>query len=135
MADALEEAAFLISLIANHHQKGWNGEVRRVLARLAQIVLQATQDNVETLTIALSLGGSNSNSGDNDALWAVLHAERQCDELLRQARRVILSTLDDGPSLMLANDLVIALELAPDYLLAAGYGLHKLTLSNTGAVA
>ena len=139
VADALEEAAFLIGLIADHHQKGWNAEVRKVLARLAQTVLQATQDHVKTLAIARTLGGSDSNAGDNDAflaaLWAVLHAERQCDELLRQARRVILSTLVDPPSLMLANDLAIALELASDHLLAAGYGLRDLALSKTGAVA
>ena len=139
VADALEEAAFLISLIADHHQKGWNGEVRKVLARLAQTVLQATQDHVKALAIARTLGGSICDSGDNDAflaaLWAVLHAERQCDELLRQARRIILSTLVDPPSLMLANDLAVALELASDHLLAAGYGLRELTFSKTGAVA
>lgn len=139
VADALEEAAFLISLIADHHQKGWNGEVRKVLARLAQTVLQATQDHVKALAIARTLGGSISDSGDNDAflaaLWAVLQAERQCDELLRQARRIILSTLVDPPSLMLANDLAVALELASDHLLAAGYGLRELTFSKTGAVA
>ena len=138
VADALEEAAFLISLIADHHQKGWNGEVRKVLSRLAQTVLQATQDHVKTLAIARTLG-SRSDASDNDAflasLWAVLHAERQCDELLRQARRVILSTLDDAPSLMLANDLAAALELASDRLLAAGYGLREMALSKAGAVA
>jgi uncharacterized protein Yka (UPF0111/DUF47 family) len=138
VADALEEAAFLISLIADHHQKGWNDEVRKVLSRLAQTVLQATQDHVKTLAIARTLGGSSS-AGDNEAflaaLWAVLHAERQCDELLRQARRVLLNVLDDAASLMLANDLAAALELASDRLLAAGYGLRELALSKAGAVA
>ena len=80
-----------------------------------------------------------SDSDDSDAclaaLWAVLHAERQCDKLLRQARRVILSTLVDPPSLMLANDLAVASERASDHLLAASYGLRKLVFSKTGSVA
>jgi len=129
VADALEEAAFLISLIADHHLKGWNDEVRKALARLAAIVLQATQDQVKALAIARTLG-SNSDAVDNDgflsATWRVLQAERQCDALLRDARRVILGAVEDAPSLMLANDLAAALELASDRLLAASYALRDL---------
>ena len=69
VADALEEAAFLISLIAEHHLKGWNGDVRKVLARLAATVLQATQDHVKALAIARTLGG-DSEAVDNDAFLA-----------------------------------------------------------------
>jgi hypothetical protein len=45
VADALEEGAFLISLIADDHRKGWSEEVRGVLSHLAATVLQATQDH------------------------------------------------------------------------------------------
>ncbi|MDE2592722.1 MAG: phosphate transport regulator [Burkholderiales bacterium] len=135
VADALEEAAFLISLIADHHQKGWNGDVRQALSRLAQTVLQSTQDHVKALTIARTLG-AGSDAADNDAfldaLWAVLHAERQCDELLRHARRTILRVVDDAPSLMLVNDLAQTLELASDRLLVAGYRLRELVFTQTG---
>lgn len=135
VADALEEAAFLISLIADHHLKGWNDEVRKVLARLAATVLQATQDQMKALAIARTLG-SNSEAVDNDAFlgatWRVLQAERQCDALLRDARRVILGALQDAPSLMLANDLAGALELASDRLLAAAYGLRDLAFDQAG---
>lgn len=135
VADALEEAAFLISLIADHHLKGWNGAVRKVLGRLADTVLQATQDQVKALAVARTLG-SNSEAADNDAFlgatWRVLQAERQCDALLRDARRVILGAVEDAPSLMLANDLAGALELASDRLLAAAYALRDLAFDNAG---
>jgi uncharacterized protein Yka (UPF0111/DUF47 family) len=133
--DALEEAAFLVSLIADNHGKGWNADVRSVLARLAATVLQATQDHVRALAIARGLG-ADSEWADNDsflaATWRVLQAERQCDAYLRDARRVILGTLQDAPSLMLADDLAAALESASDELLAAGYALREVAFHQTG---
>jgi len=138
VADALEEAAFMLSLIADHHQKGWHSDVRQALAKLAQTVLQATQDHIKALAIARTLG-SQSDAADNDAFlaasWNVLRAERQCDELLRHARRTILNTIIDAPSLMLANDLAMTLELASDRLLAASYGLRDMVFDQAGAVA
>lgn len=136
VADALEEAAFLISLIADQHEKGWNADVRNVLARLAATVLLATQDHVKALAIARTLG-SDSAAADNDeflgATWRVLQAERQCDALLRDARRVILDTIKDAPSLILANDLAAKLEEASDSLLSAGYALRDVAFGKTGA--
>ena len=135
VADALEEAAFLISLIADHHLKGWNADVRKALARLAATVLQATQDHVKALAIARTLS-ANSDVVDNDAFlgatWRVLQAERQCDALLRDARRVILGAVQDAPSLMLANDLASALESASDRLLTAGYALRDVAFDKAG---
>ena len=135
VADALEEAAFLISLIADHHLRGWSAEVHDVLARLAATVLQATQDHVKALAIARTLG-AGSVAADNDAFlaatWQVLQAERQCDALLRDARRVILATVQDAAALMLANDLALALELASDHLLAASYALRDVAFDKAG---
>jgi len=135
VADALEEAAFLISLIADHHVSGWNAQVRDVLARLAATVLQATQDHVKALAIARGFG-ADSAAVDNDAFlaatWRVLQAERACDALLREARRVILATLRDAPALMLANDLACALESASDHLLNAGYALRDVAFDQAG---
>jgi uncharacterized protein Yka (UPF0111/DUF47 family) len=135
VADALEEAAFLINLIAEKHAKGWCAKIRKVLGQLALAVLQATQDHVKALTIARTLR-SDSNACDNDAFlratWSVFQAERHCDTLLRDARRIILENIDDAASLMLANDLALALENASDCLLQAGYALRNIVLSNTG---
>ena len=135
VADALEEAAYLISLLADHHSKGWNADVREVLANLAATVLQATQDHVKALAIARTLG-SESEALDNDAFleatWQVLRSEKRCDILLRDARRLILEKVSDAPSLMLANDLAVALESASDYLLIASYALRDLAFDKVG---
>ena len=136
VADALEEAAFLLDLIADDHAQGWNDDVRRVLARLAATVLDATRDQVRALAIARTLG-TESEAVDNDdflaATWRVLQAERRCDELLREARRVILGAVHEAASLMLANDLAVALERASDQLLGAAYGLRDLAFHRSGA--
>ena len=136
VADALEEAAFLMSLIAEDHRQGWNADVHQILQRLAQSVLSATQEHIKALAIARRLG-AGSNSADSDAFlaatWNVLRSERECDELLRSARRTILAAIRDAASLMLANDLAMALELASDRLLVAGYALRDVAFDQAGA--
>jgi uncharacterized protein Yka (UPF0111/DUF47 family) len=136
IADALEEAAFLMSLIAEDHQQGWNADVQQILQRLAQSVLSATQEHIKALAIARRLG-AGSNSADSDAFlaasWNVLRSERECDELLRSARRTILASIRDAASLMLANDLAMTLELASDRLLVAGYALRDVAFDKAGA--
>ena len=138
IADALEEAAFLMSLIADGHIQGWNQEVHDALSRLADAVLAATQEHVKALAIARSLS-SDSDASDSDAFlaasWKVLRAERSCDELLRVGRRAILAAISDAPALMLANDLACTLELASDRLLVAGYALRAVAFGRTEARA
>jgi uncharacterized protein Yka (UPF0111/DUF47 family) len=138
VADALEEAAFLIGLIADDHVKGWNSDVRECLAVLAATVLQATQDHVKALAIARTLG-SGGDTIDSDAFlaatWRVLQAERRCDTLLRDARRRILGAVHDAPSLMLANDLASALEATSDCLLTAAYALRDVAFDKAGMSA
>jgi len=135
VADSLEEAAFLLSLIADDHLKGWNAEVRDILAQLAATVLQATQDHVKAVAIARTLG-LDSETVDNDAFlaatWQVLQAERRSDTMLRDARRVILGTIHDAPSLMLANDLAASLEATSDRLLIAAYALRDVAFDKAG---
>lgn len=136
VADALEEAAFLMSLIAEDHRQGWNADVHQILSRLAQSVLSATQEHVKALAIARRLG-TGSDAADSDAFlaasWSVLRSERECDELLRSARRSILASIRDAAALMLANDLAVALELASDRLLVAGYALRDVAFDQAGA--
>jgi uncharacterized protein Yka (UPF0111/DUF47 family) len=144
IADALEEAAFLMSLIAEDHRQGWNAEVHGLLSRLAQAVLSATQEHIKALSIARRLARASGSDGvdcnaDSDAFiaasWNVLRSERECDELLRAARRAILAAVRDAAALMLANDLAIALELASDRLLVAGYALRDVAFEQAGARA
>jgi uncharacterized protein Yka (UPF0111/DUF47 family) len=135
VADALEEAAFLLSLIAADHHQGWGGEVRQAMQLLADAVLGAVQDHVKALAIARTLGEESSRDDHEEfvaALWRVLNAERQCDTLLRDVRRALSERVTDAATLNLSTDLANALESATDSLLATGYGLRKLAFSRVG---
>ena len=108
---------------------------------LADTVVGAVQDHIKALAAAMSLGAIGepairavSDPGDNDAFltasWNVVQAERRCDELLRQARRVIFAHVQDPSSLMLANDLAMTLELASDRLVSTCYALRNLVFKH-----
>ncbi|MNZ86096.1 hypothetical protein D3C78_1049090 [compost metagenome] len=135
VADCLEEAAFLLSLVAEDHHQGWKGEVQQVMQLLADEVLAATQDHVKALAIAGTLD-EQSTAEDHEefvaALWRVLNAERQCDSLLREVRRALVQHVSDAAALNLATEFAISLERATDALLATGYGLRKLAFSRMG---
>jgi uncharacterized protein Yka (UPF0111/DUF47 family) len=136
VADALEEACFVLSLLAEHFadkgtQRAWSGPAREVLTVLAEAVLTATQDHIKALAVARTLG-ETSDAADHDeflaASWRVLRAERQCDELLRSARRALAEACrehDDATALVLSNEFAAALEQASDALLSLGYGLRE----------
>lgn len=135
VADALEEAAFLLSLIAADHHQGWRGEVHQCMQLLADAVLGAVQDHVRALEVARTLG-EGSTSEDHEefvaALWRVLNAERQCDVLLRDVRRALAEHVSDAATMTLSTDFAQALESASDWLLATGYGLRRLAFSRAG---
>lgn len=135
VADALEESSFLLSLIAEKHRQGWSSAVGKVMQRLADAVLEAVRDHVKALAIACTLN-EQSSAEDHDefvaALWRVLNAERQCDSLLRDARRALVRHVDDAAMLLLGTDFAQALERATDELLATGYGLRDLAFSRVG---
>lgn len=138
VADALEEAAFLLSVIAEGHDQGWTPEVREVLRRLAETTFTAAQDHVRALAIARSLGPDGTADDHEDlvaVLWRIVGAERAADQLLRDVRRVLARHLTDAATLNLATDFAAALELATDALLVTGYGLRDLAFSRMGAGA
>lgn len=137
VADALEEACFLLSLLAEHFcgdrkpRGGWSPPVREALQALSNTVLLSTQDHVKAVAVARTLGES-SRAEDHDeflaACWRVLQAERQCDDLLRSARRVLARECrerNDVVAYGLGNDLAAALEHASDALLALSFGLRE----------
>jgi uncharacterized protein Yka (UPF0111/DUF47 family) len=136
VADALEEATFVLSLVADGHHHGWGQAVRESMQALADAVLTATQDHVKAVAVVSALGEA-SDAADHDefldASWRVLQAERQCDELLRSTRRALAREVKDAASLVLGNDLAAALEQASDALLALGYGLREHAFRRAGA--
>ncbi|PWV81544.1 DUF47 family protein [Halomonas sp. A11-A] len=135
VADYLEEAAFLLSLIAEGGHKGWEGEVQQVMQRLANEVLNATQDHVKALAIAGTLDEQSTAEDHAEfvaALWRVLNAERRCDVLLRDVRRALMRHAGDAVTHSLGTEFALALERATDALLATGFGLRKLAFSRMG---
>lgn len=142
VADALEEAAFVLSLNADHFSETrhgddpvrphhWVGETREALRGLADTVLSAMQDHVKALAIARGLGSGGDAADPEEFLtasWRVHQAERRCDEFLRSARRALASDCRrhaDAVALTLGNDFAAALEQASDALVPLGHGLRE----------
>ena len=139
VADALEEATFMHSLTLIHPAPGLPAEVRAALSQLAATTLAAIQDQVKAIEIARQ-ASQRADGPDSElflqTLWRMLRAERQCDELFRQARTAMVKHLRNAPAdLMLANDLAATLEKATDHLLRAGYALRQMVLNTTGMSA
>ena len=135
VADALEEACFVLSLVALNRRQRWGEDVRTAMQALADAVLGAVQEHVKAVSID-SGGTADDADADSDAaidaLWRVMQAERQCDELLRAARRALAREITDPAALLLGNELAAALELASDHLLALGHALRRGTLEREG---
>lgn len=141
VADALEEAAFLVSLL-NEHAGSPAERVRQALLRLSDTALGAVQDYVRALAIARTLGQPRAEQHDLDdssefldATWRVVLAEIRCDEELRAARRLILRDLKVPAELMLASDLASSLELASDRLMSVSYALRSIVLDRAEGAA
>lgn len=133
VADALEEACFVLSLVALHPRQRWGDGVRGAMQALADAVLAAVQDHVKAVAISTAgLADDGDADAAIDALWRVMQAERQCDELLRSARRELAREMTDPAALLLGNELAAALELATDHLLALGHALRRHTLDHEG---
>ena len=136
IADALEESAFLIDMIAEFKGAAFKHGVLKALQPLAETVYMATQDYVKAVEIARILGESHDLADSNaflDATWRVVLAETRCDEQLRSARRAIMKSPGSPADLMLANDLANQLEFASDQLLVASHSLRALVLGEPGA--
>jgi uncharacterized protein Yka (UPF0111/DUF47 family) len=137
VADALEEAAFVLGLVAEHlgqgrkPRGGWSPAVRTALQDLADTVLAAAQDQVRALAVAATLDETSRRADHDDFLsasWRVLRAERRCDELLRGCRRALAAEWrdrGDAVAYTLGNELAAALEASSDALLALGHGLRE----------
>jgi uncharacterized protein Yka (UPF0111/DUF47 family) len=127
IADALEEACFVLSVAAEARPDGWGPRTTAALQALADAVLSAVQEHVKAVTI---VGQDIASAADDalDALWHVVQAERQCDELLRAARRALAHEAKDAVAWTTGNEVATALEKASDHLLAVGHTLRRRTL-------
>ena len=128
IADALEEACFVLSLAAEARPDGWGPRTTAALQALADAVLCAVQEHVKAVTI-VSQDTASAADDALDALWHVVQAERQCDELLRAARRALAHEARDAVALATGNELASALEKASDHLLAVGHAMRRRALA------
>lgn len=135
-ADELEEAVFVLSLIAEHNHHGWNDELRAALRRLADKVLDAAQDHVKALAVARTLNEASLAEDQDEflaACWRVVNAEKLCDALTRDVRRLFVRHVSDAAALSLGTDFAAALEASTDALLRTGYAMRGLVFTRVGA--
>jgi len=136
VADALEEAMFVMDLLSEHASTLLGGTLQKVLLPLADTVLDGVRDYVRALTIGRALRRSAPLEDSHKFLevtWRMMHAERRGDEQLRAARRQILASTQSSAGLMLATDLAFQLETATDHLLTVAYVLRDLVLDRAVA--
>lgn len=128
IADALEEACFVLSLAAEARADGWGPRTSAALQALADAVLSAVQEHVKAASLVGQDGTARADDA-LDALWQVVQAERQCDALLRTTRRALVHEARDAVALATGTDLASALERASDHLLNIGHALRRRMLA------
>jgi len=160
IADALEEAAFVLSLTAETGPLPWTPAARRALQQLADTVCDAACDHVRAVTIAAAVASGAGDDDDEDALmgalWRLQQAERRCDDGLRSVRRALWRPPAGNEAIVaaeavasepanasgatlascareLGRELAEALEAASDHLLAVGHLLRGRVLQVEGA--
>lgn len=141
-ADHLEEAAFLLSVIAESGSADWSDDLAARLGALAGKVLEAAQDHVRSLAIAASLsvgGPDGARAEDQDAFlaacWRVVSAEQACDDLAREVRRQLARDGGKANLVSLVTDFAAALEGASDALLRAGYLMRDVVFTSVDPIA
>nr|WP_315193111.1 phosphate transport regulator [uncultured Aquabacterium sp.] len=134
VADALEEAHFVLSLIA---QTGIvvPAATHAELKSLALATLGAMQDWVRVVEMARHTYMEN-DALEQEALlkliWQILYAERHCDVLFRGVRRsLVCERLSDANTLVLLTDLASAMERATDALLRSGHALRNMIIQRS----
>lgn len=136
VADALEEAMFVMELLAENVSQELRAQVRTILLPLADTALEGVRDYVRALTIARALHSSAPLEDSQEFLevtWRMMHAERRGDEQLRAARRQLVAQIAQPAALNLATDIANQLEVATDHLMVAAYALRDLVLSRAAA--
>ncbi len=125
--DALEEAAFLLSLAPEGEQD--RGHVQP-LAGLAEIAVESIAHMIRAVEAAHNLPeGLQADVTDAlRAIDAVMLEERKADEALRTAMAAYISSESEPRMLILRMEIARALETATDYLAHAAFALRDRVL-------
>ena len=134
VADALEEAHFVLGLVAQA-EVAVPRAVQPELKSLALATLGAMQDWVRVVEMARHTYMEN-DAIEQEALlkgiWQILYAERHCDVLFRNVRRALMrERLTDPNTLVSLTDLASAMERATDALLCAGHALRNMVIQRS----
>jgi len=125
--DALEEAAFLLSLAPDGHREEGRAQP---LAGLAEITVESLAQMIRAVEAAHSLPeGLQADVTDAlRAIDAVMLEERHADETLRTAMAAFISSESDPRLLILKMEIARALETATDFLAHAAFALRDRVL-------
>ncbi len=125
--DALEEAAFLLSLAP---EGGRENSGIQPLARLAEIVVESIAHMIRAVEAAHNLPeGLQADVTDAlRAIDAVMLEERKADEALRTAMAAFISNESEPRMLILRIEIARALETATDFLAHAAFALRDRVL-------
>lgn len=145
VADQLEEACFILSVLAEHfaassEKIAWTKGLRAVFGQLSESVVSATQDYIKSLVLSRMLADSNVLEDQREYLrtiWRVQQEERHADELLRSVRRALAlhcREQADAVVLNLSNEFAAAMENASDALLVLTYNLRDYALQSRGVL-
>ncbi|MDO5678771.1 MAG: phosphate transport regulator [Pelistega sp.] len=145
VADQLEEACFILSVLAEHfvassEKIAWAKGLRDVFGQLSESVVSATQDYIKSLVLSKMLADSNVLEDQREYLrtiWLVQQEERHADELLRSVRHALVLHYRehaDAVVLNLSNEFAAAMENASDALLVLTYNLRDYALQSSGVL-
>jgi uncharacterized protein Yka (UPF0111/DUF47 family) len=128
VADDLEEAAFLTTLIAT---TGLEGELLDGLTKLASLVVQSSQELLKSL-LGLEAAQPGAAREDTQEFLASIHRiavlEHETDTVRRHVSTLLVSSSPDARQMMVTSDCARKLEAAADHLLHVGLGLRDYML-------
>ena len=128
VADDLEEAAFMTTLIA---EVGLEGELLGSLTTLASLVVQSSQELLKSL-LGLEAAQPGAAREDTQEFLASIHRiavlEHETDTVRRHVSTLLVSGSPDARQMMVTADCARKLEAAGDHLLRVGLGLRDYVL-------
>jgi uncharacterized protein Yka (UPF0111/DUF47 family) len=128
VADDLEEAAFMTTLIAT---TGLEGELLGALTTLASLVVQSSQELLKSL-LGLEAAQPGAAREETQEFLASIHRiavlEHETDAVRRHISTLLVSGSPDARQMMVTADCARKLEGAADRLLHVGLGLRDYML-------
>ena len=133
VADALEEVAFLLTLVPS---EGMSGEMSEPLQSLAELVVQGAQEFLKAVENAQNAQRGSSREEMQDFLQAVdriMTIEHETDDVHRKVKAAMTKEAKDFKQLHLFSETARNIEEAADALMKAGLILRDYVLGEVSA--